>query len=720
MEAKAFRMITLTSFQLKVAERVIQWYLSSKDELRGLISPKQFGFRAGGSTEAAIHQLVWRIEQALENQEYAVGIFLDIEGAFDNATIESIEMAMEDGGIEEAIRYWNSDMLRNREVEVELSGEKRRKRVRKGTPQGGVSSPWMWNLVMNSLLKILEQQPGYSQAFADDLVNLLRGKCIKTLFELAQRLLTVIEQWSLHQKLRLSPKKTEIVVFTRRRAWNPPYQLRIYQQPIQLRQQVRYLGVILNEKLCWKPNCVDRARRAMVSLIQCQRMVGKTWGLSSSKMTYIYKAIIRPMLSYGVIAWIRSTRIATHMKPLERVQRMACLMITAAFPGTATASMEMILGIPPLDIYLETEAVKTAIRLQIHGTWTQRQMIAEKSHVNICNRIIDSVTEMKMPKDSIVPVIRNSRKFSVNIRSREEARKHIQTLESRKAIMCYTDGSRTGNKTGAGFVIQWNAPEIETITHQQYLGNLASVFQAEMVAVDLAVRHMMSEKISGKEIHIFTDNQACLKSLASHKGKSKISQECWEDLNSLAELGNNIKLEWVPGHSGIEGNEEADVAAKAGTELTTQGPEPFLPLSQGCWKRILEDRGRVEAEKRWRANAGYKATKKVLPEGNPALTKNILRLNRSETRAVTQIITGIGNLGVHLSRIGKIQSPVCTRCNYGNETGEHIVEECPALMRKRWESFQSTSVSLADIIKEARVKELARFLLRTMEPTGSG
>jgi len=42
------------------------------------------GFQAGKSTESAPHQLVGRTEKALDAREYSLGVFFDIEGAFNN------------------------------------------------------------------------------------------------------------------------------------------------------------------------------------------------------------------------------------------------------------------------------------------------------------------------------------------------------------------------------------------------------------------------------------------------------------------------------------------------------------------------------------------------------------------------------------------------------------------------------------------------------------
>ena len=61
-EAKSFRMITLTSFQLKRLERLILYHINEDNNVQAKVSASQYGFRAGVSTEAALHELVLRVE----------------------------------------------------------------------------------------------------------------------------------------------------------------------------------------------------------------------------------------------------------------------------------------------------------------------------------------------------------------------------------------------------------------------------------------------------------------------------------------------------------------------------------------------------------------------------------------------------------------------------------------------------------------------------------
>ena len=81
-EAKSFRMITLTSFQLKWLERLILCHINEDKNVLAKLFVSQYGFCAGVSTETALHEFVCRVEHCLVRKKPALGIFLDIVDPF--------------------------------------------------------------------------------------------------------------------------------------------------------------------------------------------------------------------------------------------------------------------------------------------------------------------------------------------------------------------------------------------------------------------------------------------------------------------------------------------------------------------------------------------------------------------------------------------------------------------------------------------------------------
>ena len=61
-EAKSFRTITLTFFQLKWLERLILYHINEDNNVQAKLSAPQYGFRAGVSTKTTLHEFVRRVE----------------------------------------------------------------------------------------------------------------------------------------------------------------------------------------------------------------------------------------------------------------------------------------------------------------------------------------------------------------------------------------------------------------------------------------------------------------------------------------------------------------------------------------------------------------------------------------------------------------------------------------------------------------------------------
>jgi hypothetical protein len=74
------------------------------------------------STEAALHNVVASIEYAIEHKDTGLGAFLDIEGAFDRTSFDTIKPAAERHGSEPAICRWNCAMLESTNIILTLSG----------------------------------------------------------------------------------------------------------------------------------------------------------------------------------------------------------------------------------------------------------------------------------------------------------------------------------------------------------------------------------------------------------------------------------------------------------------------------------------------------------------------------------------------------------------------------------------------------------------------
>jgi hypothetical protein len=137
-EPKDFRPISLTSFLLKTLERLVDRYLRDEVLVIQPLHPNQHAYQAGKSVETALHYLVVRIERALEQQEMALGVFLDIEGAFNNTSYDTLCAALARHGVGHTLVRWIRATLEGRRATATLGNSSRSVMVSKGCTQGGV------------------------------------------------------------------------------------------------------------------------------------------------------------------------------------------------------------------------------------------------------------------------------------------------------------------------------------------------------------------------------------------------------------------------------------------------------------------------------------------------------------------------------------------------------------------------------------------------------
>ena len=171
---REFRPISLTSFLLKTMERLLDRFL--KDEILVLqpLHPIQHAHEDGKSVKMTLHQLVVPDEKALDQHEIALGVFLDIEGAFDNTSYDSMCSALTRHGVDQTNIRRIRATLEGRLATASLGDVSRSVAVSRGCPQGGVLSPFLLCNVVDELL-----------------VRLNEGRCTHR----DMRMTFVFEQW---------------------------------------------------------------------------------------------------------------------------------------------------------------------------------------------------------------------------------------------------------------------------------------------------------------------------------------------------------------------------------------------------------------------------------------------------------------------------------------------------------------------------------------------
>lgn len=662
---KDFRPISLSSFLLKSFERLLDIFIRESIPKEN-ISSSQHAYTKGKSVETALHDVVHTIEKTFSCQQFTLGVFLDIEGAFNNIHTGCIKQSLQIVGLPSYMVNWIGAMLNNRTIQSKLGSSVISKHVSRGTPQGGVLSPLLWNLSLNKILIRLSALGVKVVAYADDLVLLVSGFDLGTIRDLMQNCLNILFDWAKGCGLNVNPSKTEVVLFTKNQDTDMR-DLTIDGIPLKMNSKANFLGVILDSKLTWKDNMENRVKKATNALYVCKKSFGKRWGLKPKLIHWIYTAVARPILTYGCVVWWTCLRKSTYLGKFEKVQRLSCLYVTGARRSTPTRAMETMLNLIRLDIYCQGSAAKSALRLNSSGLWKGRPY----GHGDILNLFQVSSTQTT---DYQIASLNFNRIFKINIPTRTEWEEgYLQ--DSTEAI--YTDGSKMECGVGAGVY-----SESLSISESYSLNNHCSIFQAEVFAIYKAACIVESMNHVNKRFVICVDSQAAIKALFASNINSKIVWSCAQILKQLASRC-EITLCWVPGHSGVKGNDMADELARTGAQQSNIDQVVECPLQQ--LKTNIDKVVITKHNQHWKSSEHHEVSKALYPILDYNRTQHILSLDKDNLRTLVGVITGHTQIGSFLSKFVPNTSDECRSCKAidSTETIFHFLCECPSLRRRR-------------------------------------
>ncbi|KAL0269069.1 UNVERIFIED_CONTAM: hypothetical protein PYX00_010805 [Menopon gallinae] len=379
------RPLTLLPVAGKVYEHLLRDRIDKHLDEKSPISQRQYGFRAGRSTTDAIMEMVKYVRTSPDT--YVCALFLDIQGAFDNAWWPLVLHRLRRSGCPRNLYEVVRDYFRCRTTHITGNEFVVSRRASRGCPQGSVLGPTFWNIVMDTFLEVSFRFPHLSIAYADDGLILFSGNSRNELVRRADEIGDALTKWSRGCKLRICNKKTHTMMLKGKfKAGRQPLQLRINGERIRMASSTVYLGVTIDEGLSFQRHLRETATAARDALRCIRRYSGTAWGFSYRDQWRIYKAFFEGIITYAAPVWAPLLAADRYLKIVNRSQRNALLLITKAFRTVSTEALQVVAGAMPMDILLrQREALyhhrrgdgnptdtEKSIRERFTAEWQQR------------------------------------------------------------------------------------------------------------------------------------------------------------------------------------------------------------------------------------------------------------------------------------------------------------------------------------------------------------
>ena len=333
--------------RLKILSRDEQWFSSS-----------QHGFLQGKSTESACLSLISTIEHNRKSKLVTCAAFLDIKSAFDSAWHPAILRGLLDNRCPLYLVKIIASYLSNRKAIISQQQRSISTELEIGCPQGSVLSPFLWNVLLDPVLRLTFPFQCNMIAYADDLVLLTHHRNITTAHSNLQMMCDSVSAWCKSVKLILNGSKTILKVFGSR---NSLLSLSIEGITVSPSPTCTYLGLLIDNKFSWRPHIKSVALRAKRKTYWISHVVRRTWGISAEKLKILYACLFVSLFTYCCSAWAGALRKKTIITLLRSAQRFLVLRIANVFNSTSSQSPLILANILPIDYKIKEMATNRAL-----------------------------------------------------------------------------------------------------------------------------------------------------------------------------------------------------------------------------------------------------------------------------------------------------------------------------------------------------------------------
>ncbi len=499
----------------------------------------------------------------------------------------------------------------------------------------------------------------------------------------------------------------------------------------------KWLGVLLDSTLTLRSHFLHRLGRAK-HVERRIRALCSAQGLPAGLARRLQKATVPAIALYGAELWWQGQK--DRLIDVQKLTNHQARAVTGMLRSTPIGALIREAALDPAEVLLNARRVGYAVRLLTlpeehpaaqllpqtfrHGDehvqpneqplddreWASRTL---KAPLRLGQQLAKQLSEC-LRHDPSGGIERTSTQptqgFPGVICMPERQEALDEAAKQRPGTTLWSDGSRLqSGRVGAGVAYQalpgasWEHLEIP-------MGVGKEAYDAELTGVTSALEWAIKRQFQGP-IHVFLDSQAAINRLreAYAGGGQEEALRAHSAARKLAERGQLVTIHWVPGHSHVPGNEQADQAARSAASKPARGSSR---LSLAYIRRAYSE-AKAAIRARWIAK-----TPKGCPTGlirayklppGWGIEPEAAKAPKSVVRHYYQLKTGHAPVGAYLHRVKRRESAACSACHAPNETVRHLILECPArseARRKLYRTLRSEGVPLptaAEDCPEARL-----------------
>jgi hypothetical protein len=316
------------------------------EDMKEKIDPQQFGNQKGLNIQHYLVQMMHRILSYVDNSSKGevtavLCLFVDWKSAYSHQCHKLGIESFTRNGVRPEIIPLLKNYFQGREMRVKFHGELSKSREQPGSgAQGATLGNHEFTSQTNNNADIVPEADRYK--FVDDLstlekINLLsiglashnnklqvpsdipvHGQVIESENLKSQGFLDSISLWTKNQKMLLNEKKTKAMIVNFTEKYQFSTRLKLNKSNIELVNQMKILGTIIDNKLDWNQNCKELVQKVNKRMVFIRKMIN--FGASKEELVHLWVVYCRSVLEQSSVLW-QGALTQENRDSLERTQK---------------------------------------------------------------------------------------------------------------------------------------------------------------------------------------------------------------------------------------------------------------------------------------------------------------------------------------------------------------------------------------------------------------